>query len=114
MEQGLTSSPLPPEPFLEPSADTDAPDAGHMDNIEQTSSSLPSEPFPEHSPSHEPQQPEPQPPTSSAIRGTPAKLINWTDPSHFCHQIHHRLQILLYPPLYPGVIWAGLFLYDIG
>ena len=37
MEQGSTSSPPPPEPFLEPSADADAPDA-HIDNIEQTSS----------------------------------------------------------------------------
>ena len=30
---GSTSSPPPPEPLLEPSADVDAPDAGHIDNI---------------------------------------------------------------------------------
>ena len=68
MEQGSTSSLLPPEPFLEPSADVDAPDAGHIDNIEQTSSPLPPSPSP--SPSPEPQQPEPQPLTSSGIKDT--------------------------------------------
>ena len=61
MEQGSTSSPPPPEQFLEPSADVDAPDAGHIDNIKQTSSPPSPEPFPEPSPSPEPQQPKPQP-----------------------------------------------------
>ena len=73
MEQGSTSSPQPPEPFLEPSVDVDAPDAGHIDNIEQNSSPPPPEPFPEPSPSLEPQEPEPQPSTSSGITSTPAK-----------------------------------------
>ena len=41
MKQGSTSSPPPPEPFFGPSADMDAPDAGHTDNIEQTSSPPP-------------------------------------------------------------------------
>ena len=56
MEQGSTPSSPPPEPFLEPSADVDAPDAGHRDNIKQISSPLPPEPFPEPSPSPKPQQ----------------------------------------------------------
>ena len=73
MEQGSTSSPPPPEPFHEPSADVDAPDVGHIDNIEQTSSPPPPEPFPEPSPSPVPQQIKSQPSTSSGIRRTPAK-----------------------------------------
>ena len=54
MEQGSASSPLPSEPFLEPSADVDAPDVEHIDNIEKTSSPLQPEPFPESSSSPEP------------------------------------------------------------
>ena len=50
MEQGSTSSPPPPEPFHEPSAYSDAPEAEHIENIEQISSPLPPEPFPEPSP----------------------------------------------------------------
>ena len=61
MEWGSTSSPPPPEPFLEPSADADSPDAGHTDNIKHTSSSPPPESFPEPSPSPQLKQPEPQP-----------------------------------------------------
>ena len=34
MEHGSTSSPPPPEPFFEPSADVDAPDAEHTENIQ--------------------------------------------------------------------------------
>ena len=113
MKQGSTSSPPPPEPFLEPSADADAPDAGHTDNIEQTSSPPPPEPFPEPSPSPELQQPEPQPSTSSGIRMTPAKTS----------ELDRSISLLSPTPLQasnsfiaPVVPWSdmGLFLYDIG
>ena len=67
MEQGSTSSPLPPKPFCKPSAFSDVPEAEHTENIEHISSPPPPEPFPEPSPS-----PEPQPSTSSGITRTPA------------------------------------------
>ena len=113
MEQGSTSSPPPPEPFLEPSADMDAPDAEPIDNIEQTSSPLPPGPFPEPSPSPKPQQPVPQPLTNSGIRRTPAKT----------YELDRSISYLSPTPLQasnsfiaPIVPWSdmGLFLYDIG
>ena len=113
MEQGSTSSPLPPEPFLEPSAHTGAPDAKHIDNIKQTSSPPPPEPFPEPSPSPEPHQPEPQPSTISGIIRTPAKT----------YELDRSISLLSPTPsqasnsfIAPIVHWSdmGLFLYDIG
>ena len=113
MEQGSTSSPPPPEPFLEPSVNADAPDAEHTDNIKQTSSPLPPEPFSEPSPSPEPQQPESQPLTSSGIRRTPVKT----------YELDRSISLLSATPLQasnsfiaPIVPWSnmGLFLYDIG
>ena len=94
MEQGSTSSPPPPEPFCGPSSHLDEPDAEDTENIKQTSSPPPPEPFPEPSPSPEPQESELQPLQVQELQGHQQKLMNWTDPSHFCHQLHCRLQIL--------------------
>ena len=113
MEQGSTSSPLPHEPFLEPSADVDAPNAEHIDYIKQTSSPPPPKTFPEPPPSPKPQQPEPQPSTSSGIRRTPART----------YELDRSISLLSPTPLQtsnsfiaPVVPWSdmGLFLYDIG
>ena len=113
MEQGSTSSSLSPEPFLEPLADVDAPDAKHIDNIEQTSSPLPSEPFAEPSPSPKPQQPEPQPLTSSGIRRTPAKTYELDRSISLLSPIPSQASNSFIAPIVP-YSEMGLFLYDIG
>ena len=69
-EHGSSSS-LTPGAFPETSASSHPPEPEHPENIEQPSSPLPPEPFPEPSP--ECQELEPKPSTSSGITQTPAK-----------------------------------------
>ena len=109
-EHGSRSSPTPGA-LPETSASSYPPEPEHPENIEQPSSPLPPEPFPEPSPEH--QELEPEPSTSSGIAQTPAKT----------YQLDKSITLFLPTPsqasssfLAPVVPWSnmGLFLYDIG
>ena len=106
-----SSSPPTPRAFPETSASSHPPEPEHPENIEQPSSPLPPEPFPEPSPEH--QELEPKPSTSSGITWTPAKTC----------QLDKSITLFSPTPsqasssfLAPVVPWSdmGLFLYDIG
>ena len=113
MEQGSTSSPLPPKPFCESSAYSDAPEAEHTENIEHTSCPPPPETFPEPSPSPEPQEPEPQLSTSSGITRTPTKTYELHRSVSFSSPTPSQNSSSFIAPIVP---WSdmGIFLYDIG
>ena len=109
-ECGSSSSPTPGA-FPETSASSHPREPEHPENIEQPSSPLPSEPFPE--PSLEHQEIEPEPSTSSGITRTPAKT----------YQLDKFITLFLPTTsqasssfLAPVVPWSDmdLFLYDTG